>query len=108
MSIFFYLLAVWGLTHILVSSKIFSNLRNWLLINIPFIGEMLQCYQCTSFWVSMFMYFLFDGLEIGIKAYPILDYIVPVIWGFIGSGIMSWVSVLFSYFIKIAKTKKDI
>ncbi len=82
--ILFYLASIWGLTHILVSSKIFMNTRDWLLIAVPFIGEMLNCYQCTSFWVSIILYFCFDGLDIGIRFS--LD---PLIWGFIGSAHIS-------------------
>lgn len=110
-NIVFYLLSVWGLTHILVSSKILTDLRNWLLVFVPFIGEMLECYQCSSFWSSIFLWFFFDNLEIGVHTYEILQYsinISPLVWGFIGSGIISFLSALLSLIIKFAREQKDI
>lgn len=103
---FFYILSVWGLTHILVSSKIMESLRNWLLIKSPFFGDMLNCYQCTSFWTSIILYFLFSDLNFGgfyfyIKEFKFsVDFIIS---GFIGSGIISFISVFMSILIK--KTK---
>lgn len=101
-----YLLAIWGFTHILVSSKIMTGFRNWLLIKIPFIGEMLNCYQCTSFWVSMILYPVFDNLYLEIKQFYIYEKefdIDFIIWAFIGSGVTSIISVALSYLIKKSK-----
>jgi len=104
MTFIFYLLAVWGLTHILVSSKIFEGPRNWLLISFPFFGEMLNCYQCTSFWASMFLYFFFNDLHIDAVSFPIMNgYRIGAdvfLWGFIGSGVISFMSVIMSILIK--------
>jgi hypothetical protein len=103
----FYLLSIWGLTHILVASKIMEPLRNWLLINLPFFGDMLNCYQCTSFWTSIILYFFFNDLHIGAVSFPIMNgYRIGVdvlLWGFIGSGVVSFISVLMSLLIKKSK-----
>ena len=99
---FFYILSIWGLTHILVSSKILESIRNWLLINIPFIGEMLNCYQCTSFWVSMILYFMFDNIDLGGAHFYIMDFKINldfIISSFIGSGIISFISIWMSILI---------
>jgi len=105
-SFFFYILSVWGLTHILVASKIMDPLRNWLLINSPFFGDMLNCYQCTSFWTSIILYFFFDELNFGgvhfyIKEFRFsLDFIIAA---FIGSGIISFIALLMSILINKSK-----
>jgi hypothetical protein len=107
-NIIFYLLSVWGLTHILVSAKILADLRNWLLIFFPFAGEMLECYQCTSFWASLILYLFFENLEIGIKIFNPLWYTIdlsPIIWAFIGSGVISFLAVALSAMIKFTKDK---
>lgn len=98
----FYILSIWGLTHILVSSKIMESTRNWLIINVPFIGDMLNCYQCTSFWASMILYFMFDGINIGS---PIIFGINIgfIVWSFIGSGIISFMAVIMSILINKSK-----
>jgi hypothetical protein len=108
-SFFFYVASVWGLTHILVSSKILSSFRDWLLIEFPFFGELFNCYQCTSFWVSMLMYFLFENLRLNTIKFEIYNIELSpdfLIWGFIGSGIVSFLSVFLSLMIKMSK--KDI
>jgi len=103
---FFYVLAVWGLTHVLVASKIMEPFRNWLLINSPFFGDMLNCYQCTSFWTSMILYFSFDELDFGGLYFYIKDFRISldfIIASFIGSGIISFISVLMSILINKSK-----
>lgn len=100
---FFYILSVWGLTHILVSSKIMESTRNWLLINLPFFGDMLNCYQCTSFWVSIILYFFFNDLHINSISTSFYGYRLGVdflLYGFIGSGLVSFISVIMSIMIK--------
>jgi len=103
-TIILYLLTVWGLTHILVSGSVFNKFRNWCHIKIPFIGKMLDCYQCTGFWVSLFLYFIFDGIDLNIKSN--LKFLEPFIWGLIGSGVISYFSILFSFIIKLIKSEK--
>ena len=104
MTFIFYILAVWGLTHILVSAKIFDGFRNWLLISLPFFGEMLNCYQCTSFWASIILYFFFNDLHIDAVSFTVKNgYRIGAdcfLWGFIGSGIISFMSVIMSVLIK--------
>lgn len=100
--LFYYILSAWGLTHLLVSGKIFESARNWLQIKIPFIGELLNCYQCTSFWCSLFLYFFFDGIEKISKHIDILGYnfsLDPLIYSLIGCGIIPFISLLFNRLI---------
>jgi hypothetical protein len=100
---FFYILSVWGLTHILVASKIMESFRNWCLIKIPFVGDMLNCYQCTSFWVSLALYPMFDNLSFGGIHLTFHNLSFPfdaILCSFIGSGVISFISVIMSFFIK--------
>jgi len=101
----YYILAVWGATHILVSSKITDGLRNWLLINLPRIGYLLNCYQCTSFWVSMILYPLFD-LNLKLNCMDLHFFKLDLgflIVSFIGSGLVSFIFVILSYIITMSK-----
>ena len=103
---FFYILSVWVLTHILVASKIMEGVRNWLLVKIPFIGEMLNCYQCASFWTSLALYPMFSDLRFGGLYLDIMNLYFPldaILCSFIGSGVISFLSVIMSFFIKKSK-----
>jgi hypothetical protein len=102
----FYILAVWGFTHIVVSSKILENFRNWVLIRSEFFGYLLDCYQCFSFWASILFYFLFPDLihiGCGFKIFNFSFSLDSVIYGFIGSGLISFLAVLISLIIKKSK-----
>jgi hypothetical protein len=91
----YFLMCSWGLTHILVSSKILSSFRDYLLISYPTVGELLNCYQCTGFWVSLFLTPLF-GINFGLTVNE-ANFLVG---GFIGSGFCSVFSYLVSFLIK--------
>jgi hypothetical protein len=106
MTFIFYILSIWGLTHILVASKILEGFRNWLLINSPFFGDMLNCYQCTSFWASMILYFLFAPLKLDTINFMLHGYRISpdfLLYSFIGSGIVSFIAVILSLLIKRSK-----
>jgi hypothetical protein len=98
----FFILSVWGLTHILVSSKILENLRNFLLVRAPFIGKMLDCYQCTGFWTGLFLYFIYSPPRLSNNLYFNFDFIF---WAFVGSGICSFLSAVLSYIILKSKNE---
>ena len=102
-SVIFYILSIWGLTHILVSSKILSPFRDWIMIRSQFIGDLFNCYQCTSFWVSIILYFIFPGIDLQTSGMYILNTRISfdfIMWGFIGSGLISFISVILSLIIK--------
>ena len=106
MDFFFYILAVWGLTHILVASKLMEPTRNWLLINAPLFGDMLNCYQCTSFWTSMILYFMFNDLSVGGLYFYLNEIKIGfdfLLISFIGSGIVSFISIIMSILINKSK-----
>lgn len=102
----YFLMSTWGLTHLLVSSKILEGFRNWLLIYTPFIGRMLECYQCTGFWTSLFLYFIFPEINFGSISFNIKEFEFNfdfLISSLIGSGFSSYASVLFSSLVKVKK-----
>ena len=81
MSLLIFILACWGLTHILVVGTIFDVPRDWITIKSQFFGNMLACHQCCSFWVGMAMSFVVDGLP-DLFIGP-LDFFF---WGLVSSG----------------------
>lgn len=105
-SFIFYIMCVWGFTHIVVSSKILSNIRDWITIKSSFFGEMIGCYQCTSFWVSIIVYFIFNDLNLNTVHCIFFGYRLSLdflLWGFIGSGLVSYLSVILSLLVKKGK-----
>ena len=91
----YFLLASWGLTHIIVSSKILGGFRDYLQIEYPSIYELVNCYQCTGFWVSFFLGILFY-VNFDLKFHE-ANFIIG---GFIGSGICSVISYAVAFLIK--------
>lgn len=49
-----HLLAVYGLSWLIVNSKILETPVDWLMQSSTFLEELLSCIVCTSFWVSLF------------------------------------------------------
>jgi hypothetical protein len=93
-----FLMSVWGATHVIVSSKIMSPIRNMLIVRAPKIGDVLNCYQCTGFWVSVIFYVFFDLPTLTREFYWCnLDLLF---WGFIGSGFCSLLSFMSSYLLR--------
>lgn len=48
----FYILGCYGLTTIIVQSKIMKPFRMFFKKNVPFIFKLLNCMMCTGFWVG--------------------------------------------------------
>ena len=56
-----FILSCYGLTMIIVYSKILESARNKLeSFNIELLSYIIKCTMCTGFWVGMFNWFLFD------------------------------------------------
>lgn len=49
-----------GATLIITSSKLFQPLRELITKHSIFFGELIQCEQCTGFWVGLGFSFLTD------------------------------------------------
>ena len=72
----------WGLSNIVCREYIFIHIREWLNINIPFVGKIASCPTCLGFYSAMF---LFTLLQPTILTNIIL--IDMVLFGLAGSGI---------------------
>lgn len=48
-----WVMAVFGMTTIIVNSTIMKPVRDFLG-NFPLLGKLVNCFLCTSFWVSVF------------------------------------------------------
>ena len=47
------ILAVEQISHYLTEGEIFTNPRAWILGKNDFLGQLVYCFECTSFWVSV-------------------------------------------------------
>lgn len=46
-----------GITHILVDGEIFRPVKEYINEKLPvFFSKLLNCYQCTGFWVGVFCF----------------------------------------------------
>lgn len=55
----FFVMATLGLTNVIVESTIGEPLREWWKKNTnEFVGEAIECHQCTGWWAGLFMSFL--------------------------------------------------
>ena len=79
-----FILASWGLTHLVVSGKILEGFRNWFIIRSSFMEKMLTCYQCTGFWSGLIISFYFTNSPFHI-----------LLMGIISSGCVSFINSIY-------------
>lgn len=61
MSLLIYLiLGCYGVTTILVQSKLFSPFRLWVKNKSVFFGKLINCMLCSGFWVSVLTVLIFN------------------------------------------------
>ncbi|MEW5675557.1 hypothetical protein ABGT15_04530 [Flavobacterium enshiense] len=59
MEIVIFSLIAYGITNILVYGSIFQSLRDFLMkVNPKFLGKLLECPMCTSYWVGFGLCFI--------------------------------------------------
>ena len=75
-SIFIFIFAAWGLTHLLVSGRILDKFRNWIMVKSKFLNDLLTCYQCTGFWAGLL-----------VSSYFTTNFLHMVLMALISSGI---------------------
>jgi hypothetical protein len=78
-----FLLACYGLAFTICDAKLFRAPRMWVRSRFRFFDELLSCYFCTGFWVSLSVAILAYWFE-----YPIL---ISKVWqccfyGFAGAS----------------------
>ncbi len=49
-------LAIFGVTFLICDAKILNRPREWLISKSTFISELLECYFCSGFWVSLLIH----------------------------------------------------
>ena len=90
MGLIWFVLAAYGLTQILVYSKIFEKLRP-RRDQYGLIGYMANCTMCMGFWVGMFLFFINGWTELFTFKYSIGN---MFICGWISSGTSYMLSAL--------------
>ena len=104
MGIFWFILACYGLTQILVYSKIFESIRP-NRDQYGLIGYMANCTMCMGFWVGMFLFFINAWTELFTFKYSIAN---MFLLGWVGSGTSYFLSMLLNDDgLKINKGKDD-
>ena len=90
MGIVWFVLAAYGLTQILVYSKIFERVRP-NRDQYGLIGYMANCTMCMGFWVGMFLFFINGWTELFTFKYCIGN---MFILGWVSSGTSYFLSAL--------------
>lgn len=55
LSLFYFIFICYGITSIVVQSKLFRPLREFISGRSKFFGSLLSCMMCFSFWVGLFV-----------------------------------------------------
>jgi hypothetical protein len=72
--ILYYVLVSYGLTTIIVQSKIFKPIRDFFKNKSKFTHKLLNCMLCTGFWVGLLISFVFNSKIQMILDYPTIDW----------------------------------
>lgn len=54
----YFSIASFSLCYMVVASYIFSPVRNFFIVKVPFLGRLLSCVQCFGFWSGLAIYSL--------------------------------------------------
>lgn len=53
MNLALFMLAVVGLTHIIVDAEISEPVHRWIEPRVPIVARIMDCYQCSGFWCGL-------------------------------------------------------
>jgi hypothetical protein len=53
MNLALFILAVIGLTHIIVDAEISEPVHKWVEPRSPIVARVMDCYQCSGFWCGL-------------------------------------------------------
>ena len=53
MNLMLFILAVIGLTHIVVDAEISEPVHKWIEPRCPLVARIMDCYQCSGFWCGL-------------------------------------------------------
>ena len=87
----YFILAAYGLTQILVYSKIFEKVRP-ARDQYGLVGYMANCSMCMGFWVGMFLFFINGFTELFTFDYNIIN---ALICGWVSSATSYVLNMLF-------------
>ncbi len=88
-----YLLAVYGMTNIIVNESVFRKQVDWLKSKSKFLNNLLSCPTCLGFWIGMGMFILIPLTITGIIWVDLL------LSGIIASGAISIIEEIKTTFI---------
>lgn len=89
---------IWSISNIVVYGKIFSPIRDWVIVKSDFFGSLLSCIQCSSFWIgSIFSLFFVSLTRNTLGDFGICNYILD---GFLLSGTSMIIEIIY---IKLSK-----
>ena len=92
-----WILAAYGMSQILVYGSIFQNLRDRLIRNSKFFGELIQCMMCTSTWVGFFFSLAFFSPTANMVTIPFTHVFFD---GMLASGSVWAINALVEWFEK--------
>lgn len=93
-----FILACIGLTHILVDSRLFEPVRNWIIEKkFEFLANILSCYQCCGVYSGFFLALICDPLG-GYAEWGWFGYFTQAfLWGFASSYLSMLAAALMNY-----------
>ena len=92
-----WILAAYGMSQIIVFGSIFQNLRDWLIRNSTFFGDLVQCMMCTSTWVGFFFSLAFFSPTANMVTIPFTHVFFD---GMLASGSVWAINALVEWFEK--------
>lgn len=104
MEIFIWILAAYGMSQIIVFGSIFQKLRDWLIDNSKFFGDLVQCMMCTSTWVGFFFSLAFFSPT---KELIIIPYTQIFFDGMLASGSVWAINAIVEWFEKNVPTNHN-
>lgn len=72
MSLIAYILAVYGLTNIIVYESVFRKQIEWIKSRVPFLNKVLSCPTCLAFYIGVGLYLVAPVTLSGIFVIDIL------------------------------------
>ena len=106
--IIIFLLIGWSITSILVNGIIFNSLRNYTIVKLPKLSNLMTCMQCSGFWVGVLLGLLsvfnitinpiceLFNMKIGNSFF--IDILVLFFYGTLNSGVSVIINSLLIYF----------
>ena len=99
-----WILSAYGMSQIVVFGSIFQNLRDWLIKNSTFFGDLVQCMMCTSTWVGFFFSLVFFSPTDTMTTIPYVNIFFD---GMLASGSVWAINAIVEWFEKNVPTNHN-